>query len=92
MLGQEEMLNRMGWWTLYNNGIIIEKNQGGVMKLLLVGIIIGIIIGTIRVEYKYNERYVNLRSEIILATGTDITYPHGDNRMNNAWFNGKEKQ
>ena len=58
------------------------------MIKILIGIALGFIIGWLLTMSHYENRYVKLRSEIILATGTDISYPHKDDeqKLNNSWF------
>jgi hypothetical protein len=56
-----------------------------------VGIIVGIIIGLLLTTNHYENKYSKLRSEIIIATGVDISYPYSNDekRLNNSWFHEK---
>jgi len=51
------------------------------MIKVLIGIAIGIFIGVFFTVDYYEDRYIKLRSEIILATGTDISYPYKDDEQ-----------
>lgn len=59
----------------------------------LIGIVAGIIIGLLLTTNHYEKKYVKLRSEIILSSGVDISYPYSNDKqkLNNSWFHGKKE-
>ena len=59
--------------------------------ILLIGIVIGLLVGSMFSRDHYDKKYIKLRSEIRLITDVDISYPYGDDRLNKSWF-GEEKE
>jgi len=48
----------------------------------------GLIVGMVSSYLVQADQYAKLRSEIIMKTGTDITYPNNDCVMNDTFYGG----